>query len=186
MMESDGKGFLWMIIVHGNPFFIGISLQGGFMKAASETTHSTDPVDADFFHFEKTSPLVVYKIRRLETMDQEKRKRTRAAVHFDVSILIGGELIHVELINISLSGILCTSHPLFQAGAPCKVILSLSEALQITFDAGIARVEDKESAISFTSMDDESFIHLKRIVQYNAGDADLIDKELHVHAFVSK
>jgi len=23
-MESDGKGFLWMIIIHGSPFFYGI------------------------------------------------------------------------------------------------------------------------------------------------------------------
>lgn len=22
--ESDGKGFLWVIIIHGNPFFMGI------------------------------------------------------------------------------------------------------------------------------------------------------------------
>lgn len=32
-------------------------------------------------------------------------------------------------------------------------------------------------------MDDESFIHLKRLVQYNVGDADCIDLELQKKAF---
>jgi len=32
-------------------------------------------------------------------------------------------------------------------------------------------------------MDDESFIHLRKLVQYNMGDADRIDKELHKKAF---
>jgi hypothetical protein len=44
-------------------------------------------------------------------------------------------------------------------------------------------VGEKESAISFLSMTDESFIHLRRLVQYNAGDADRIDKELHKKSF---
>jgi hypothetical protein len=116
-------------------------------------------------------------------MNQKKRMRTRAPVHLDVSILLGEEVIRAEIINISLNGLLCTSNPLFQNNALCKVIVSLSDDLQITVASKISRVGEQESAISFISMDDESFVHLKRLVQYNVGDADRIDKELHQKAF---
>ena len=116
-------------------------------------------------------------------MNQEKRRRTRIPVHFDVSILLGEEVICAEIINISLNGILCTSNPLFQNNALCTVIVSLSDDLQIVVDSKISRLGERESAISFISMDDESFIHLKKLVQYNVGDADRIDKELHKKAF---
>ena len=116
-------------------------------------------------------------------MNQKKRMRTRVPVHFDVSILLGEEVIRTEIINISLNGILCTSNPLFQNNALCKVIVSLSDDLQIVVDSKISRVGESESAISFISMDDESFVHLRKLVQYNVGDADRIDKELHKKAF---
>jgi hypothetical protein len=32
-------------------------------------------------------------------------------------------------------------------------------------------------------MDEESFGHLKKLVEYNAGDADLIEKDLRKKAF---
>jgi len=116
-------------------------------------------------------------------MNQEKRRRTRVPVHLDISILLGEEVIRTEIINVSLNGVLCTSNPLFQNNALCKVIISLSDDLQIVVDSKISRVGERESAIRFISVDDESFIHLKKLVQYNVGDADRIDKELHNKAF---
>jgi hypothetical protein len=116
-------------------------------------------------------------------MNQEKRTRTRVPVHFAVSVLLGEVVIPTEIINISLNGILCTSSPLFQNNALCKVVVSLSDDLQIVIDSKITRAGERESAISFISMDDESFIHLKKLVQFNVGDADRIDEELHIKAF---
>jgi hypothetical protein len=116
-------------------------------------------------------------------MDQEKRKRARVPVQFDVSIMLGKELIRRKIINISLTGILCTSDRLFQKDALCTVVISLSDDLKITVDAKILRVGRQETAIGFITMDEESFAHLKRVVQYNAGDADRIDKEFQRKAF---
>jgi hypothetical protein len=117
-------------------------------------------------------------------MDQEKRKRTRVPAHFDVTVSLRGEMIGVRIVNISLTGILCGSSPLFRKDDACKVILSLSDELKITIDAKILRVGEQETAISFTAMDEESFAHLKRLVQYNTDDADLIEGELRNPAFV--
>ena len=116
-------------------------------------------------------------------MVQEKRKRLRVPVHFDVSVKLAGKIIEVQIINISLTGILCTSNRLFQPNAACQVILSLSDDLKITIDAKILRIGEQETAISFVTMDEESFTHLRRIVEYNAGDADRIEKEFRHKAF---
>jgi hypothetical protein len=116
-------------------------------------------------------------------MVQEKRKRMRVPVHFDVSVKLGGKLTEVQLINISLTGILCTSNRLFQPNAACQVIISLGDDLKITIDSKILRVGDQETAISFVAMDEESFVRLRRVVEYNAGDADRIEKELRQKAF---
>ena len=111
-------------------------------------------------------------------MDQEKRKRTRVPVHFEVAVSIGEAAVLVQIRNISLTGILCTSHPLLRENADCRVTISLRDDLKISIAAKILRVDKEETAIGFTAMDEESFFHLKRLVEYNKGDADLIEQEL--------
>jgi len=93
-------------------------------------------------------------------MLQERRKRQRVSVHFDVDILFDKEIIQVQILNISLTGILCTSHPLFRKNAPCKVRISLSDNQQITINSQILRIGEQGTAISFVEMDEESFVHL--------------------------
>ena len=116
-------------------------------------------------------------------MTKEKRKRLRVPVLLDIRIQIEGKSIEAKLINISLTGILCSSSPHFQQDAPCQVIISLSDDIQIKIDSKIIRIGDGEAAISFSSMDEDSFAHLKRIVTYNSGDIDRIEKEFHHKAF---
>ena len=119
-------------------------------------------------------------------MDREKRKRTRVPINIDVSILLKGEEIKLQTFNISLTGVLCSSHPLFKGDDRCKIIITLNKDTQISVDSKILRVEQQGTAISFISMDDESFFHLKKLVQYNIGDAELIDGELRQPAFFNE
>lgn len=116
-------------------------------------------------------------------MRKERRKRTRVPVTFDVSVLIGAEKISVQALNISLTGILCTGDDRFQKDGPCHVIIILDSEIHITLQGKILRTGAQETAIAFSSMDEESFAHLKRLVQYNAVDADIIDGELLTPAF---
>ena len=116
-------------------------------------------------------------------MDQDKRKRSRVPVHFDVAIVLRGERIQARIVNISLTGILCTTDRRFQKDDACTVVISLRDDLQITIDAKLLRVGKDETAISFIAMDEESFSHLKKVVQYNTGDADRIEKEFRQKAF---
>ena len=116
-------------------------------------------------------------------MIQERRRRTRVPLQIDVDVLLKGEVIELKSFNISLVGILCTSNPVFQMDEPCKIIITLSEDLQISIDAKVVRVGETEAAIKFISMDDESFVHLKKLVQYNLGNAERVDAELRRPAF---
>ena len=117
------------------------------------------------------------------SMAKERRRRTRVPVQIDVDILLKGEVIKLKAINISLLGLLCSPNHLLRMDEPCTVIIALGGDIQISIDARIVRVGEKETAIKFISMDDESFVHLKKLIQYNLGNAERVDAELRRPAF---
>jgi hypothetical protein len=119
-------------------------------------------------------------------MADEKRKRFRAHAGFEVTVHLGKEKAMVHTINISMTGLLCTSDQLFQKGASCRLKLALNPDAKVTVRGKILRSDPRETAISFTSMDEASFSHLKNLVAYNTGDADKIEKELRQTGFISK
>ncbi|MFA5182778.1 MAG: PilZ domain-containing protein [Syntrophales bacterium] len=113
----------------------------------------------------------------------EKRKRTRIPAHFKASVWIGTKEIRTETQNISLTGILCDPDPRLHQGENCRVVMTLNKAVRITLEGRILRASPEETVISFLSMDTESFFHLKKILQFNAEDADMIEEELVNPAF---
>jgi len=117
-------------------------------------------------------------------MEKERRKRTRVPVAFDVTILFQNSKIKVQTFNISLTGISCTSDPLFRPNELCKIILTLNEDTSLGIEGKILRIDGKEAIIAFISMDEDTFFHLKKIMEYNAADADEIAEELKTPAFV--
>ena len=119
-------------------------------------------------------------------MKKERRKRTRVPVAFDISILFQKKKIKVQTFNISLTGISCTSDPRFRANELCEVILTLDTEISLVIAGKILRTDDKEAIIAFLSMDEDAFFHLKRIMEYNATDADKIDQELKNPAFLEQ
>jgi hypothetical protein len=117
------------------------------------------------------------------SMVKERRRRTRVPIQIDVDVLLKGKVIKLKSFNISLVGVLCISNPLFLMDEPCTVIIALGGDLQISIEARIVRVGEKETAIKFISMDHESFVHLKKLIQYNTGNAERVDAELRRPAF---
>lgn len=116
-------------------------------------------------------------------MAQDKRKRSRVPVGFDGEIVLRGERIPVRIINVSLTGILCTPDRRLQRGDDCEVVIALGDELHITVEGKVLRVGSEETAIAFSAMDEESFAHLNKVVQYNTGDADRIEREFRKKAF---
>ncbi len=118
-------------------------------------------------------------------MESNNRKRTRVSVNFEIGVLIANETnpVTTQIVNLSMTGVLCKSQPSFQKGASCRVILSLNDESRIVVDSKILRVGSRETAISFASMDEESFSLLRNVVRYNTVKPDLIEQEFQTDAF---
>lgn len=116
-------------------------------------------------------------------MITERRKRTRVPVSFDLNVVIRSKKIKVKTLNISMTGVSFVSAKSFQVNERCTIGLRLNEEIHLNIEAKILRSEDNETIASFLEMDEKSFYHLKRLLQYNAADSDQIEKELGEPAF---
>ena len=110
-------------------------------------------------------------------MVQERRTNTRISAMFDVQIIIGKQDIPVKTWNLSLRGMECATDSRFHEGNTCTVQFILSPEVQFRVKGKFVRVSPRETGIYFKTMDENSFFHLKRLVQYNAQDPDMIDDE---------
>jgi hypothetical protein len=116
-------------------------------------------------------------------MERDRRKRTRIPIRFEVRIIVDGQDYHAQTENLSLKGILLTTEQLLTPEQLCQVVLTLSSEIVITIAGKIIRSDSEATAIDFISMDENSFFHLRRIVEYNAADVDQVDAELSRDAF---
>jgi hypothetical protein len=121
-------------------------------------------------------------------MSPERRKRTRVDIHLNAVVLIDDRSIEVETYNLSLKGMLCSPDQAFAENQSCQVTMSLnpdpeSEPVRAVMQGRIVRTTPEETAIDFTVMDADSFLHLKRIVEYNSGEPEKINHELLTSAF---
>jgi len=111
-------------------------------------------------------------------MADERRKHTRAQLQLSVTVIVGNKAVPVQTWDISLRGMSCTPDGSFTAGSPCSVQWVLGTGIKFFIEGSIVRCSETEAAIFFTSMDEEAFFHLKRLVQYNMEDPDAINAEL--------
>jgi hypothetical protein len=114
----------------------------------------------------------------------ELRKRSRVEVQFEGILFLADDQIPVVTRNISLKGMLCEPLPRATPGAQCELALTLTQDIKLTVQVKIVRNDATGCAIDFLSMDEASFFHLRNIVRYGAPDADSIDQELSVPAFM--
>ena len=86
-----------------------------------------------------------------------------------------------ELIDISLQGALIAacSGATPEAGTPCKLTISLNESdeIKIIMIGTIAHKIENRVGIYCKSIDIDSMTHLRRLVEYNLGDADLANRD---------
>ena len=116
-------------------------------------------------------------------MIKQRRMRTRVPVSFDLNIVVKGKKINVQTNNISMTGVNFISPHQFTAGERCTIDLYLNQEAHLNIEAKILRSKNQETIASFLEMDEESFYHLKRLLQFNATDSDQIEKELDKPAF---
>lgn len=98
-----------------------------------------------------------------------------------------------ELVDISLEGALIAacSGATPAAGTPCKLKISLDESNehQIIMVGTVARKIENRVGIHCESIDADSMTHLRKLVEYNLGDVELVNRDfealVHDHNLIN-
>ncbi|MDX1693064.1 MAG: PilZ domain-containing protein [Ketobacteraceae bacterium] len=110
----------------------------------------------------------------------EKRHFTR--VQFDASATLrsGDQTWDTNVIDISMKGALVEQPEAdFATDQNVELTLTLSDnSTQITMQGKIAHVENRTLGVVCEHIDVDSVSHLRRIVELNTGNPDLLEREL--------
>ena len=113
------------------------------------------------------------------TTESERRKFHRIQFEAPVSLSQGGEKWVCEIIDISLKGILVSSEGLaFDKDRPVNISVDLSPAAQIEMVAQCSHSNQDHCGFSWIEVDVDSLRHLRRLLELNAGDEKLLQREL--------
>jgi hypothetical protein len=111
----------------------------------------------------------------------ERRRFSRIAFHRPAEVEIGGERVTGELLDISLKGAL-VEVPVSvggKKGEPCVLAIRLDAGDAIVrMDGEIVHREGPALGVRCTGIDLDSIAHLRRIVELNLGDEELLHREL--------
>ena len=111
-------------------------------------------------------------------MPTGRRRRIRASVHIDTTVMGESESLSLKTENISLNGMLCRPDARIKTGEESDIKITLSPEAIITARATVVRSDNEGIALAFTRVDESGFLHLKKLVQHNIDDADQVDREL--------
>ena len=111
---------------------------------------------------------------------EEKRKFSRIPFDSAVKIIKGDEHWNSTLLDISLKGTLVAKPEGWNAalGDTCILEITLGTDLDIRMETVVAHVEGDQIGFRCEHIDLESITHLRRIVELNTGDEDLLSREL--------
>lgn len=114
--------------------------------------------------------------------NQKQEHRAFSRIIFDAkSIIIGKDnQWETELLDISLKGALVQrpSSWDFALDSTFELDIKLSEDTVIQMEASVAHIEDDHIGFRCDHIDLESITHLRRIVELNTGNEDLLHREL--------
>ncbi|MCW8901089.1 MAG: PilZ domain-containing protein [Gammaproteobacteria bacterium] len=94
-----------------------------------------------------------------------------------------------ELIDISLQGALIAacSGATPDTGTPCQLKISLDDSaeIQIIMNGTVAHKIENRVGIHCESIDSDSMAHLRKLIEYNLGDVELVNRDfetlIHEH-----
>ncbi len=111
----------------------------------------------------------------------ERRRFSRITFHRPAELDAGGERVTCELLDVSLKGALVEA-PVglrARAGQACTLTIRLDAGdATVRMDGQIAHREGGQLGIRCTGIDLDSIAHLRRLVELNLGDEELLQREL--------
>jgi hypothetical protein len=107
----------------------------------------------------------------------DRREKIRVGFKTRIVIETGSSRVQTEgsSKDLSLSGIFVNTNERIPTGTSCQVkilVLATTDPLVIQMDGRIVRSVPSGFAISFSSMDIDSYTHLKNVIRYNAENPD--------------
>jgi len=111
---------------------------------------------------------------------QERRRFWRAAFHSPARLVTESQMLSAQLVDISLKGALLelpegVSVP---KGEKCRLHLDLSENEAISMWSTAVHVEGHHLGLHCDSLDLDSATHLRRLVELNAGDPAILERDI--------
>jgi len=116
-------------------------------------------------------------------MLKKKRDTTRVEFHTRADLEIEGQVLTGTVEDLSLKGMFLkteASFPSLKLGMEVKVTIRFSGTtsdLSIDVQGKVVRLTQEGLGIEFTDMEFDSFVYLRNVVAYNAGDEDAIMDE---------
>ena len=113
-------------------------------------------------------------------MSSEKRSNTRIQFDSPANVQCGVGDWSGQVLDISLQGVLVKT-PLGwkgKTGDICTVTIKLDGDITITMECKIAHIENDHVGLHCEHIDIDSATHLRRLVELNLGDEELLNREL--------
>lgn len=114
------------------------------------------------------------------TPAQDRRHFWRAHFSSPVQLALHHVVVEAELHDISLKGALVVVPPDWpgKLGDRCQLRLMLGPEVTISMNVTVAHLDGRRVGLYCDSLDLDSVTHLRRLVELNAGDPDLLEREL--------
>lgn len=116
-------------------------------------------------------------------MIDERRQHSRIAFHSRATLAFADHSLDVVVLDLSLKGALVRlpADVLVETNAICILHVHLNETEmndQISMEARVAHCEGRYAGLLCMAIDIDSVTHLRRLVELNLGDPNLLEREL--------
>ena len=110
----------------------------------------------------------------------ERRHFWRSVFHSPVRFSVGGDKLQAQLLDVSLKGALLEIAEPWngQTGAKGMLQFDLGEGVSIAMQTSVTYAKGQHLGLHCDSIDLDSITHLRRLVELNAGDAGILDRDL--------
>lgn len=117
----------------------------------------------------------------LDDTGTDKRKFSRIPFDTNIHLVSADGSWNCQLLDISLKGILTTAPTSWQAKIGDHFLaemLTNNEDASIRMEVSVMHIEDNHAGFRCEHIDLDSITHLRRLVELNLGDSDILSREL--------
>ncbi|NCN71380.1 MAG: PilZ domain-containing protein [Rhodoferax sp.] len=122
------------------------------------------------------------------TLAQGHRLFSRVPFMAQVTLQLPGQTLQVELLDIALKGALMRAEPgvTVTLNDSCRLVLPLNDGDEaIEMNGKVVHLEEGNIGMACADIDLQSLTRLRRLLELNTGDADMMDRELS-HLFAKR